>query len=169
MEAGPCCWAAGAGCRASAYRAWVLCRQLKQGNVTTIMETVSRRVRDSLGRTVDLGLTGKLGAVHPSMEVSGSSQGYPLPRGGVAGAPGRTRQSEGHQVPSPPCHDGEQPSLAAGPGHHGRAVLSGILPPAPQDSAHKLEQNVHYFSRTVETLLLRFGKVPGGSEAGQHL
>ncbi|XP_060017021.1 complex I assembly factor ACAD9, mitochondrial isoform X1 [Lagenorhynchus albirostris] len=69
-------------------------KQLKQGNVTTIMETVSRRVRDSLGRTVDLGLTGKLGAVHPSME----------------------------------------------------------------DSAHKLEQNVHYFSRTVETLLLRFGK-----------
>ncbi|TEA42605.1 hypothetical protein DBR06_SOUSAS1610100 [Sousa chinensis] len=69
-------------------------KQLKQGNVTTIMETVSQRVRDSLGRTVDLGLTGKLGAVHPSME----------------------------------------------------------------DSAHKLEQNVHYFSRTVETLLLRFGK-----------
>ncbi|TKC36122.1 hypothetical protein EI555_017857, partial [Monodon monoceros] len=69
-------------------------KQLKQGNVTTIMETVSQRVRDSLGRTVDLGLTGKLGAVHPSME----------------------------------------------------------------DSAHKLEQNVHDFSRTVETLLLRFGK-----------
>nr|XP_030708154.1 acyl-CoA dehydrogenase family member 9, mitochondrial-like isoform X2 [Globicephala melas] len=44
-------------------------KQLKQGNVTTIMETVSRRVRDSLGRTVDLGLTGKLGAVHPSMET----------------------------------------------------------------------------------------------------
>ncbi|XP_033721410.1 complex I assembly factor ACAD9, mitochondrial isoform X4 [Tursiops truncatus] len=44
-------------------------KQLKQGNVTTIMETVSQRVRDSLGRTVDLGLTGKLGAVHPSMET----------------------------------------------------------------------------------------------------
>ncbi|XP_059966826.1 complex I assembly factor ACAD9, mitochondrial [Mesoplodon densirostris] len=69
-------------------------KQLKQGNVATIMETVGQRVRDSLGRTVDLGLTGKLGAVHPSMA----------------------------------------------------------------DSAHKLEQNVHYFSRTVETLLLRFGK-----------
>ncbi|XP_059796468.1 complex I assembly factor ACAD9, mitochondrial [Balaenoptera ricei] len=69
-------------------------RQLKQGNVTTILETVGQRLRDSLGRTVDLGLTGKLGVVHPSMA----------------------------------------------------------------DSAHKLEQNVHYFSRTVETLLLRFGK-----------
>ncbi|XP_032504266.1 complex I assembly factor ACAD9, mitochondrial isoform X2 [Phocoena sinus] len=69
-------------------------KQLKQGNATTIMETVSQRVRDSLGRTVDLGLTGKLGAVHPSME----------------------------------------------------------------DSAHKLEQNVHALGRTVETLLLRFGK-----------
>ncbi|KAM9075668.1 complex I assembly factor ACAD9, mitochondrial isoform 2-T10 [Megaptera novaeangliae] len=109
-------------------------KQLKQGNVTTILETVGQRLRDSLGRAVDLGLTGKLGVVHPSMA------------------------SEGHQVPSPPCHGGEQPSLAAGPGHRGRAVLTGILPPAPQDSAHKLEQNVHYFSRTVETLLLRFGK-----------
>ncbi|XP_061053332.1 complex I assembly factor ACAD9, mitochondrial [Eubalaena glacialis] len=69
-------------------------KQLKQGNVTTIMETIGQRLRDSLGRTVDLGLTGKLGVVHPSMA----------------------------------------------------------------DSAHKLEQSVHYFSRTVETLLLRFGK-----------
>uniref|UniRef100_A0A8C0D6A8 Acyl-CoA dehydrogenase family member 9 n=1 Tax=Balaenoptera musculus TaxID=9771 RepID=A0A8C0D6A8_BALMU len=69
-------------------------KQLKQGNVTTILETVGQRLRDSLGRTVDLGLTGKLGVVHPSMA----------------------------------------------------------------DSAHKLEQNVHYFSRTVESLLLRFGK-----------
>ncbi|KAM9075669.1 complex I assembly factor ACAD9, mitochondrial isoform 3-T11 [Megaptera novaeangliae] len=69
-------------------------KQLKQGNVTTILETVGQRLRDSLGRAVDLGLTGKLGVVHPSMA----------------------------------------------------------------DSAHKLEQNVHYFSRTVETLLLRFGK-----------
>ncbi|XP_068413737.1 complex I assembly factor ACAD9, mitochondrial [Eschrichtius robustus] len=69
-------------------------KQLKRGNVTTILETVGHRLRDSLGRTVDLGLTGKLGVVHPSMA----------------------------------------------------------------DSAHKLEQNVHYFSRTVETLLLRFGK-----------
>eukprot|EP00070_Physeter_catodon_P027859 XP_028334753.1 acyl-CoA dehydrogenase family member 9, mitochondrial isoform X2 [Physeter catodon] len=45
-------------------------KELKQGNVTTIMETVGQRLRDSLGRTVDLGLTGKLGAVHPSMADS---------------------------------------------------------------------------------------------------
>ncbi|XP_016013367.1 complex I assembly factor ACAD9, mitochondrial isoform X1 [Rousettus aegyptiacus] len=69
-------------------------RELKRGNVTTILETVGRRLRDSLGRTVDLGLTGKLGAVHPSVA----------------------------------------------------------------ESASKLEENVYYFGRTVETLLLRFGK-----------
>nr|XP_021550699.1 acyl-CoA dehydrogenase family member 9, mitochondrial isoform X3 [Neomonachus schauinslandi] len=69
-------------------------KELKRGNMTTIIETVGQRLRDSLGRTVDLGLTGKLGAVHPSVA----------------------------------------------------------------DSASKLEENVYYFGRTVETLLLRFGK-----------
>ncbi|XP_004702569.1 complex I assembly factor ACAD9, mitochondrial [Echinops telfairi] len=69
-------------------------KELKRGNVSTILETVGRRLRDSLSRTVDLGLTGKLGVVHPSLE----------------------------------------------------------------DSANKLEENVFYFGRTVETLLLRFGK-----------
>uniref|UniRef100_A0A8B9XNG8 Complex I assembly factor ACAD9, mitochondrial n=1 Tax=Bos mutus grunniens TaxID=30521 RepID=A0A8B9XNG8_BOSMU len=69
-------------------------KELKRGNVTTIMETVGQRLRDSLGRTVDLGLTGKLGVVHPSLV----------------------------------------------------------------DGAHKLEENVYYFGRSVETLLLRFGK-----------
>ncbi|XP_045707820.1 complex I assembly factor ACAD9, mitochondrial isoform X2 [Phyllostomus hastatus] len=68
--------------------------ELKRGNVTTVLDTVGRRLRDSLGRTVDLGLTGNLGAVHPSVA----------------------------------------------------------------DSARKLEENVYYFGRTVETLLLRFGK-----------
>ncbi|XP_045760203.1 complex I assembly factor ACAD9, mitochondrial isoform X1 [Mirounga angustirostris] len=46
-------------------------KELKRGNMTTIIETVGQRLRDSLGRTVDLGLTGKLGAVHPSVAVSG--------------------------------------------------------------------------------------------------
>ncbi|XP_075406217.1 complex I assembly factor ACAD9, mitochondrial [Tenrec ecaudatus] len=69
-------------------------KELKRGNVSTIVETVGRRLQDSLSRTVDLGLTGKLGVVHPSLE----------------------------------------------------------------DSANKLEENVFYFGRTVETLLLRFGK-----------
>uniref|UniRef100_A0A8D2CTR0 Complex I assembly factor ACAD9, mitochondrial n=1 Tax=Sciurus vulgaris TaxID=55149 RepID=A0A8D2CTR0_SCIVU len=68
--------------------------ELKRGNVSTIVETVGRRLRDSLRRTVDLGLTGDLGAVHPSLG----------------------------------------------------------------ESASKLEENVYYFGRTVETLLLRFGK-----------
>ncbi|XP_040102599.1 complex I assembly factor ACAD9, mitochondrial [Oryx dammah] len=69
-------------------------KELKQGNVTTIMETVGQRLWDSLGRTVDLGLTGKLGVVHPSLA----------------------------------------------------------------DGAQKLEENVYYFGRSVENLLLRFGK-----------
>ncbi|XP_076972508.1 complex I assembly factor ACAD9, mitochondrial isoform X2 [Tamandua tetradactyla] len=69
-------------------------KELKRGNVTTVMQTVGQRLWDSLGRTVDLGLTGKLGVVHPSVA----------------------------------------------------------------DSANKLEENVYYFGRTVETLLLRFGK-----------
>lgn len=47
----------------------------------------------------------------------------------------------------------------------GGAELSPPL--ARQDGAHKLEENVYYFGRSVETLLLRFGKVPGaGTLAG---
>ncbi|XP_006870535.1 PREDICTED: acyl-CoA dehydrogenase family member 9, mitochondrial [Chrysochloris asiatica] len=47
-------------------------KELKQGNVSTIMETVGRKLRDSLSRSVDLGLTGKLGVVHPSLQDSAS-------------------------------------------------------------------------------------------------
>ncbi|XP_033612000.1 complex I assembly factor ACAD9, mitochondrial [Fukomys damarensis] len=67
--------------------------KLKQGNVGIAMEIVGQKLRDSLGQTVDMGLTGQLGLVHPSLE----------------------------------------------------------------DSATKLEQNVYYFGRTVESLLRRFG------------
>ncbi|KAM7331056.1 hypothetical protein ACRRTK_010245 [Alexandromys fortis] len=42
-------------------------KELKRGNVTTVLETIGRRLRDSLSRTVDLGLTGKPGVVHPSL------------------------------------------------------------------------------------------------------
>ncbi|XP_005387168.1 PREDICTED: acyl-CoA dehydrogenase family member 9, mitochondrial-like isoform X2 [Chinchilla lanigera] len=35
---------------------------------------------------------------------------------------------------------------------------SGVVHPSLGDSATKLEENVYYFGRTVETLLLRFGK-----------
>lgn len=57
-------------------------------------------------------------------------------------------------------------AVAGGPGHTvGSAELSPPL--AQQDGAHKLEENVYYFGRSVETLLLRFGKVPGaGRPAG---
>ncbi|ELW62354.1 Acyl-CoA dehydrogenase family member 9, mitochondrial [Tupaia chinensis] len=68
--------------------------QLRRGKVTAVMETISQRLRDSLGRTMDLGLAGDLGIIHPSLV----------------------------------------------------------------DSASKLEENVYYFGRTIETLLLRFGK-----------
>lgn len=47
----------------------------------------------------------------------------------------------------------------------GRVGTLGVPALSPllwlQDSASKLEENVHYFGRTVETLLLRFGKVAG--------
>ncbi|XP_069848167.1 complex I assembly factor ACAD9, mitochondrial isoform X2 [Dipodomys merriami] len=69
-------------------------KELKRGNVTVIMETIGQKLRNSLGRSVDLGLTGNLGVVHPSLG----------------------------------------------------------------ESANKLEENVYYFGKTVETLLLRFGK-----------
>uniref|UniRef100_A0A0D9R8F2 Complex I assembly factor ACAD9, mitochondrial n=1 Tax=Chlorocebus sabaeus TaxID=60711 RepID=A0A0D9R8F2_CHLSB len=45
-------------------------REFKQAKVTTVMETVGRKLRDSLGRTVDLGLTGNHGVVHPSLADS---------------------------------------------------------------------------------------------------
>ncbi|XP_005393797.1 PREDICTED: acyl-CoA dehydrogenase family member 9, mitochondrial isoform X2 [Chinchilla lanigera] len=44
--------------------------ELKRGNMSVVMETVGRRLRDSLGQTVDMGLTGDLGLVHPSLEDS---------------------------------------------------------------------------------------------------
>uniref|UniRef100_A0A8C5KPL2 Complex I assembly factor ACAD9, mitochondrial n=1 Tax=Jaculus jaculus TaxID=51337 RepID=A0A8C5KPL2_JACJA len=46
-------------------------KYLKQGNVNTVMETIGRKLRESLSRTVDLGLTSNLGIVHRSLEDSG--------------------------------------------------------------------------------------------------
>uniref|UniRef100_A0A2K5QUM1 ACAD9/ACADV-like C-terminal domain-containing protein n=1 Tax=Cebus imitator TaxID=2715852 RepID=A0A2K5QUM1_CEBIM len=37
----------------------------------------------------------------------------------------------------------------------------GVVHPSLEDSANKLEENTYYFSWTVETLLLRFGKTIG--------
>ncbi|XP_012931645.1 acyl-CoA dehydrogenase family member 9, mitochondrial isoform X2 [Heterocephalus glaber] len=68
--------------------------ELKWGNVGVAMGIIGQKLRDALCQTVNMGLTGKLGLVHPSLE----------------------------------------------------------------DSATKLEQNVYYFGRTVESLLHRFGK-----------
>ena len=51
-------------------------------------------------------------------------------------------------------------SVAVGQdGHHGEEDCTESFPLTYQDSARKLEENVYYFGRTVETLLLRFGKV----------
>uniref|UniRef100_F7DTM9 Complex I assembly factor ACAD9, mitochondrial n=1 Tax=Ornithorhynchus anatinus TaxID=9258 RepID=F7DTM9_ORNAN len=41
--------------------------EMKQGNVTVAVEEIGRKLRDTLGRTVDLGLTGKNGVVHPTL------------------------------------------------------------------------------------------------------
>ena len=100
-------WATGPGLGAPAHGACALCRELKRGNVTTIMETVGQRLRDSLGRTVDLGLTGKLGVVHPSLAVSGPAGSQPpvgmsVPEGAWLGT-GEISRSMGSQVAlSPP-------------------------------------------------------------------
>lgn len=56
---------------------WTFCSEFKQAKVTTVMETVGRKLRDSLGRTVDLGLTGNHGVVHPSLAVSGPNTHTP--------------------------------------------------------------------------------------------
>lgn len=61
----PWCWAT------SSLNLGPLHRELKQGKVTTVLETVGQRLRDTLGRKVDLGLTGKISLVHPSLEVGG--------------------------------------------------------------------------------------------------
>ncbi|EHB09577.1 Acyl-CoA dehydrogenase family member 9, mitochondrial [Heterocephalus glaber] len=69
-------------------------KNLKEGRLAIALETITQRMWDTLGRTVDLGLMDDPGVVHPSLG----------------------------------------------------------------DSVAKLEENVYNFGRTVETLLLRFGK-----------
>lgn len=76
-QGGPCCWAVGPAVGSEFMGPWAFCSELKSGNVSTVIETVGQRLRDSLGRTVDLGLTGKLGVVHPSVAVSGHRRHTP--------------------------------------------------------------------------------------------
>ncbi|XP_026999778.2 complex I assembly factor ACAD9, mitochondrial [Tachysurus fulvidraco] len=45
-------------------------KQMKKGNVSVVVEILSKKLKDSLGRTVDFGLTGKDGVVHPSLTES---------------------------------------------------------------------------------------------------
>uniref|UniRef100_A0A669D0W1 Acyl-CoA dehydrogenase family, member 9 n=1 Tax=Oreochromis niloticus TaxID=8128 RepID=A0A669D0W1_ORENI len=44
-------------------------REMKKGNIGLAIGMVSKKLRASLGASVDLGLTGKDGVVHPSLEV----------------------------------------------------------------------------------------------------
>lgn len=43
---------------------------MKKGNVGVVFEILGKKLKDSMGRTVDYGLTGKDGVVHPSLTVS---------------------------------------------------------------------------------------------------
>lgn len=43
---------------------------MKKGNVGVVFEILGKKLKDSLGRTIDFGLTGKDGVVHPSLTVS---------------------------------------------------------------------------------------------------
>ncbi|MEE6501570.1 hypothetical protein FKM82_004250 [Ascaphus truei] len=45
-------------------------KEMKKGNIGVVLEMVSKKLRDSIGRNVNLGLTGKDGVVHPSLEES---------------------------------------------------------------------------------------------------
>ncbi|TSK16227.1 Acyl-CoA dehydrogenase family member 9, mitochondrial [Bagarius yarrelli] len=45
-------------------------KEMKKGNVGVVFEILGKKLKDSLGRTVDYGLTGKDGVVHPSLTES---------------------------------------------------------------------------------------------------
>ncbi|KAH0630094.1 hypothetical protein JD844_012719 [Phrynosoma platyrhinos] len=45
-------------------------KEIKKGNVSVALNIIVNRLRDSIGRKVDLGLVGKDGVVHPSLEES---------------------------------------------------------------------------------------------------
>lgn len=45
------------------------CREMKKGNIGMTLGMIGKKLRDSMGSTVDLGLTGKDGVVHPSLAV----------------------------------------------------------------------------------------------------
>lgn len=55
-------WSFSAWC-CSAYR------EMKRGNIGLALGMVGRKIRSSLTSSVDLGLTGKDGVVHPSLTV----------------------------------------------------------------------------------------------------
>ncbi len=44
-------------------------REMKKGNVGVVFEILGKKLKDSVMRTVDFGLTGKDGVVHPSLTV----------------------------------------------------------------------------------------------------
>lgn len=46
-------------------------KEMKKGNVGVLLEMFVNKFRDSMGRKVDLGLVGKDGVAHPSLEESG--------------------------------------------------------------------------------------------------
>ncbi|MED6282318.1 Complex I assembly factor acad9, mitochondrial, partial [Characodon lateralis] len=45
-------------------------KEMKSGNIFLAMNMAGKKLRTSLGASVDLGLTGKDGVVHPSLEES---------------------------------------------------------------------------------------------------
>lgn len=44
-------------------------REMKKGNVGVVFEILGKKLKDSVVKTVDFGLTGKDGVVHPSLTV----------------------------------------------------------------------------------------------------
>lgn len=44
-------------------------REMKKGNVGVVFEILGKKLKGSVGKTADFGLTGKDGVVHPSLTV----------------------------------------------------------------------------------------------------
>lgn len=62
--------ACGAAAQAVRKFSHLVCREMKKGNIGLALGMVGKKLKSSLGASVDLGLTGKDGVVHPSLTVN---------------------------------------------------------------------------------------------------
>lgn len=130
-------------------------REMKKGNVGLALGMVGKKLRSSFGGSVDLGLTGKDGVVHPSLAVKFIWHIYVESFGKPFYPKWFTIDVQSKQQISSQGEDKKfgNTSLKCISFSKGSAVFY------LQESAKKLEQNVNFFGSTVESLLYRYGKV----------